>query len=277
MARSVSTGRMLAYWFLFLVFAAGALVYPTLAKGAPTGGSPALHSGQVQASYNILAAAALIPAVMIGLRYNVGTDFNVYDDMFTEIGRRDFDWSIRRIDPAYGALNWVVHSTGAGFWLVNLICGMVFMFGLVRFAKQQPLPWLAITVAVPYLIIVVGMGYSRQAVAIALSMAGLVAVANGSFIRFVLWVLAGALFHRTAVILIPIVALSYSRNRFQAIAVAVAGCVIGYFALGGGDALQPFQSGYQPDLRRRGSSPRDESTAGDNFSRFRATIYQRPD
>ena len=59
---------------------------------------------------------------MIGLRYNVGTDFNVYDDMFTEIGRRDFDWSIRRIDPAYGALNWVVHSTGAGFWLVNLIC-----------------------------------------------------------------------------------------------------------------------------------------------------------
>lgn len=43
----------------------------------------------------------------------------------------------------------------------------------MRFARSQPDPWLAVLVAVPYLVIVVAMGYSRQAVAIGILLAGL--------------------------------------------------------------------------------------------------------
>ncbi len=40
------------------------------------------------------------------------------------------------------------------------------MSGLVQFCRKQPLPWLALAVAAPFIIIVVGMGYTRQSVAL---------------------------------------------------------------------------------------------------------------
>lgn len=235
---------MLPYWFLFLIFAIGAFRYAGTRPLAPEQVVAPPGVRQADSREHMLVAASLIPALMIGLRYDVGTDFGAYADMFDEIGRLGLIGGFRRIDPGYAFVNWLVNTAGIGFWLVNLICGLLFMWGLVRFARQQPQPWLAIAVAVPYLIIVVGMGYSRQAVAIGLSMAGLAALSRGSFARFVLWVLAGAFFHRTAVILIPIVAIAYSRNRLQAVVIGLIGCVIGYAALGGGDAIEHFQRGY---------------------------------
>ena len=41
---------------------------------------------------------------------------------------------------------------------------MLFWF----FVRRQPMPWLGLLVAIPYLVIVVGMGYSRQAIALGL-------------------------------------------------------------------------------------------------------------
>ena len=75
-------------------------------------------------------------------------------------------------------LNWFAGQNELGIWFVNTICGGIFSYGLIAFARSQPRPWLALAVAVPYLIIVVAMGYTRQAAAIGFVMLGLSALAK---------------------------------------------------------------------------------------------------
>jgi hypothetical protein len=191
-----------------------------------------------------LALAALVMIIIIGFRYQVGTDFPNYTNLFRDIARRGLAASLDQTDVAYVTLNWIAAQLGASLWLVNLVCAVLFTWGLIQFAKIQPNPWLAITIAIPYLVIVVAMGYTRQGVAIGLSMAGLAAVSRGSFRKFVAYVFAGALFHKTAFVLIPIVTMAYTRNRLLAVAIGAAGTIASYYLLISGEGFERFQDLY---------------------------------
>ena len=88
-----------------------------------------------------------------------------------------------------------------------------FSVGLVQFCRAQPIPWLALAVAVPYLVIVLGMGYTRQGIALGLAMLGLTSLRKNLTWHFLAWVLLGATFHKTAVLLLPIAALASTKDR----------------------------------------------------------------
>jgi hypothetical protein len=75
------------------------------------------------------------------------------------------------------------------------------------------LPWLALLVAIPYLVVVVAMGYTRQAVAIGFALLALSGLAQNSTLKFALWIGIAALFHKTAVLLIPIAVLATTKSR----------------------------------------------------------------
>jgi hypothetical protein len=240
---------MLPYWILFLAFAAGAL--PTRLAGparlatadaaAVQGGGQAVR----QRTNPLFIAATVFAALLIGFRYEVGGDWDQYLSIYELLSDYDL-WSsliYNGSDPGYSLINWLSASAGFKIWAVNLACGAIFIYGVARFARCQPNPWLAVVVAVPYLIIGVGMGYTRQAVAIGLAMAGLAALFNGSFRKFMMWTVAAALFHRTAVVMIPIVALSFTRNRLQTIAVGAVGSFMGYYFLLR-PALERYSHGY---------------------------------
>ncbi len=136
-------------------------------------------------------------------------------------------------DPGYIFLNWLVARWGFEVWLVNFLCAALFAWGLWAFALAQPRPWLAFVIAVPYLVIVVAMGYTRQGVAIGLAMHGLVALGgkNKSNVRFVLWVILAATFHKSAVLLIPIAALAQDRGRAWTISWVGGAAILAYFTL----------------------------------------------
>ena len=89
------------------------------------------------------------------------------------------------------------------------------MWGTVVFCRDQPNPWLALLAAVPYMLVVVGMGYTRQAVALGFALLGLAALGHGRTRAFVIWIAIGATFHKSAVSLLPIAALAASHNRFM--------------------------------------------------------------
>ena len=116
-------------------------------------------------------------------------------------------------DPGYYLINWVVAQFDGSIAWVNVACAIVLVTGVLSFARSQPLPWLAFFVAVPYLIIVVGMGYTRQSAALGFLLIGLVAIGNGRMKTFVIWVLFAATFHKSAVLLLPIAALASTSNR----------------------------------------------------------------
>jgi hypothetical protein len=134
-----------------------------------------------------------------------------------------FATAIARGDPGYQAVNFAAYHLGGKIWLVDLICGAGLMWGLGRFALTQRNPWLVVLVAVPYLINVVGMGYTRQSVAIGLILAGLAALIRGKgLLTFTFYVLIAGLFHRTAISVLPLVLLVSTRYRvFNIVAVAV--------------------------------------------------------
>ncbi|MBF5052779.1 hypothetical protein ISO4_01381 [Alcanivorax venustensis ISO4] len=106
------------------------------------------------------------------------------------------------------------------------------MAGVVIFSRRQPIPTLALLVAVPYLITVVGMGYTRQAVALGCVLLGLVALSDGGMRRFAIVVLIGAAFHKSAVLMLPIAALASSQKRvWNFFWVGVVSLVGGYLFL----------------------------------------------
>jgi hypothetical protein len=57
------------------------------------------------------------------------------------------------------------------------------------------------------------MGYTRQGVAIGIAMMALVALDKGSVIRFLCWIAVAALFHKSAVILVPLAILANTKRK----------------------------------------------------------------
>jgi hypothetical protein len=179
----------------------------------------------------IWCLTALTFAALIGFRHQVGGDWLSYQLVYLRVAPLGFleALAVGGTDPGYVALNWVAARMGAGVYFVNVACALVVMAGVVAFARRQPLPWLALLVAVPYLIVVVAMGYTRQSVALGFVLLGLVALQDGRARMFVALVIAGALFHKTAVVLLPLAALAGTERRLWT-AVWV-GCVAALMAV----------------------------------------------
>ncbi len=190
---------MWPYWVMLMIPAWGVLTTARLPKS--------------QASVVWFLVGALF-AILMGFRHDVGGDWETYVQHFEWVQTVTFDTSLSdRGDPGYYGLSWLVAQVGGDIHVLNLICAALLSWGTVVFARRQPVPWLAFFAAVPYLLIVVGMGYTRQSAAIGCVMLGLVALGDGKQRKFVLWVLLAATFHKTAVVVLPIAALSATHNR----------------------------------------------------------------
>ncbi|MFT5258930.1 MAG: hypothetical protein ACI9J2_000883 [Saprospiraceae bacterium] len=189
--------------------------------------------GQVRTGYQGLVwmLCMLAFALLIGFRYEIGGDWGNYLRHFDNILYWSFSEVLQRGDPAYYAINWLVANAGWSVVWVNLVCAIFIVIGLNSFCRNQPLPWLALLVAVPYLIIVVSMGYSRQAAALGMVLVGLTALGRNQVIKFVFYIFLGALFHKSAVILLPIAALAATRNRIWTFVWIMVVSIVGAYML----------------------------------------------
>jgi EpsG family len=195
---------MWPYWFLF-----GVPVWLTFARLRP-----ASHVTKTATRWpDWWRVVFVLLVLMIGLRHEVGGDWSNYLPMVKDASSQTLAEATLRSDPAYGLLNWLGARTGLGVYLVNTVCAIIFSWGLVVFCRAQLRPWLALVVAVPYLVIVVAMGYTRQGTAIGLAMLGLIALSERKLLRFVLFVGFAAMFHKTAVILMPLAVLAGTRQK----------------------------------------------------------------
>lgn len=153
----------------------------------------------------LFAVAAVLTALFIGMRYDVGGDWWAYQQIYNTIYFQPFGDALTLSDPGYAALNWLCGQAEIGIWAVNLVCGVLFMAGVGRLASRQPNPWLAVLVALPYLVIVVAMGYTRQAAAIGIISYGVADASERKLMRMIGFVAVAALFHKTAILMLPII------------------------------------------------------------------------
>lgn len=191
---------MLPYWFLFLVPAWFAL----------TRLQPVMNPVRRWSSGWVFIFMLLM--LMIGLRHDVGGDWETYLPKVIDASYQTLTEAIATGDPAYGFLNWLAAKSG-GIYLVNIVSAAIFSWGLVVFCRMQPRPWLALVIAVPYLVTVVAMGYTRQGTAIGFAMLGLVALSNRKILRFVMFIALAAMFHKSAVILMPLAVLAGTKRK----------------------------------------------------------------
>jgi hypothetical protein len=214
---------MIPYWLLFLAPAFLA-VYKIRWAQSPL---------QRQRWSGLWVGMFVLIALMIGMRHQVGGDWANYLGNLENTLNLNLSetFSVSRGDPADGLIKWIASQSGFGIYLVNSVYAMLFSWGLLVFCKMQPRPWLALTVAVPYLIIVVAMGYSRQGVAIGLAMLGLVALENKAVVKFVLWVALAAMFHKSAIILIPLALVAGTRHRVLTLIWVVVAAIVLYVLL----------------------------------------------
>ena len=186
---------------------------------------------------------AAVFCALIGLRYDVGGDWDTYLAILKGVSRLDLGRILALDDPGYRLLEWLSLKMGWGIYGVNLLGAAIFTGGVFRFCGFLPRPWLALVAAVPYLIIVLGMGYTRQGIALGCAMFGLVAFAEGRVLRFVIWIIIGAIFHKTAVLLLPFAALASSQRRVITALWVTAVTVTAYLLLLA-DSVEVLKRGY---------------------------------
>ena len=179
----------------------------------------------------------------IGLRFEVGGDWGNYLPAIERAKWNTLAESLSRSDPAYDFLNWLGANWFGGIYLVNAACAAFFVWGLLAFCKNQPRPWLALLVSVPYLVTVVAMGYTRQGIAIGIAMLALVALQQGSIRKYLLYIAFAALFHKSAVILMPLAILFSTKNRWLVMISVGFISFITYIVLLA-DSVQQLTSGY---------------------------------
>lgn len=191
---------MLIYYFLFLL-PVSALFFPN-------------QSNKAVKNY-FWFVIGLFFILIIGLRFEIGADWFSYM-YYLERAEGVSLWnSYGRVgtDPAYIILNLIGANIIGGIFFVNIVSATIIIFCIIYFARKQPVSLLAFIVSVPYMIIVVSMGYSRQAIALGVELLAIIALLNGNNRKFVFYVLIAALFHKTAIILFPLAALMTNKNK----------------------------------------------------------------
>lgn len=181
---------MLPYWLMFTLWTAGALQIERR------------RVDDVRKLFFVIAT--IVTGLMIGLRFEVGGDWGNYQRIYQNIAFMSLHQAIGSGDIGYTVINWLAAQGTLGIVFVNSVCALLFMGGFARLAWRQPNPALAVLVAVPYLIIVVAMGYTRQAAAIGVIC---LAIADGSerrLLRLTILIVIAALFHKTAILVLPI-------------------------------------------------------------------------
>jgi len=187
---------MLTYWLMYLI---------------PT--SMALFLNRTRQS-NLMPwiIIGLFFILLIGFRYEVGGDWGAYLIHYDYMHGLSLQDALRKGDPGHQFLNWLMYRWDLGVYGTNVIYGTVFMLGLIKFSRQQTYPWLAMVAAVPYLVTVVSMGYSRQSVAIGLFLLAVTYLQKGKFKTYVALIITAALFHKTAILLLPLGIFLYGKG-----------------------------------------------------------------
>lgn len=208
---------MFIYWMLFLV--------PALASM-----SPARLDRRSQMIMLILAG--LVLSVIVGLRDGIGRDWRNYIRVAEAVLYDPFWRSMFQIEPAYGMLAWISDRLGWGNYGANYVCGLILSFGLIAFCRRQPSPWRTLALAMPVLVIGIGMSGIRQATAIGFLMLAMNAFVDGKLRSYILWVLVAVTFHQTSAAFLPLA--WFMRGRVTALPVIVAGGIfvlLGIFVL----------------------------------------------
>lgn len=157
----------------------------------------------------------LIPLTFIMAFRQTGGDYFTYNLMFVNFGYLSLTEWMAVTEPIYGFLNWMSNKLGWGLYGVNAACASLFVYCLYKFALDEPKPILLVSLAIPYLVIVTAIGYTRQGMAVGFFMLGLTFLRRYQPVKYIVCCLLAIGFHSSAVILLPLAYFGISNKGKQ--------------------------------------------------------------
>ena len=147
-------------------------------------------------------ALLLLLTVFVGLRDNVGGDWNSYFYMYYEYKDKVFLDILKdqQDDMAFAFINYLFSNFNFGFFSVNLITSLISFFGLYIFSKNFSDKFLILIIAFPVMIVICFMGFIRQGCALSISLIGIYYLIKDKKANYFFCIFFAFLFHKTAII-----------------------------------------------------------------------------
>ena len=178
------------------------MIYLTLYGGLLLGAALSSRQKQLRHLFFIVFAAAAVcfRSVPIQSRMRLGRIRGSF--------RTDWDWdtseALQQTEPAYWLLLVQIHKAGLDYPYLNLVMAIPFFWGLVALARRQPDPLAFLVLSFPVLIINMPMSAIRQAAAIGFVCLAIIAFQDRKLIRYVTMIVAGSLFHMSAIVFLAL-------------------------------------------------------------------------
>tara|TARA_B100000575_G_scaffold10020_1_gene7384 strand:- start:9453 stop:10523 length:1071 start_codon:yes stop_codon:yes gene_type:complete len=146
----------------------------------------------------------IILSLVIGLRHEVGGDWLNYYlsySKFNELNAGQFIEILSLNEPGFKTLIWVSSKISTIYFMhiANLLSAFIFLFSLFYFINRFPFTSLLFYISIPFLLIIVAMGYTRQSIGLAFFMLGILSLNNNKNFNFVILILIGTLFHKATI------------------------------------------------------------------------------
>ena len=145
--------------------------------------------------------------IFIGFRHEIGGDWDNYIEVYESITLRDVIAQNFKSDFAYNILLFICKNLNLGIYGVNTICGAIVLFSVHLICSLNKNYWICFLILLPYLILVVSTGYTRQSVSIALSIIGIYYLIKDdkyfqNYLYCAFYILLALLFHKSAIIML---------------------------------------------------------------------------
>ena len=158
---------MLPYWLLFILPA-----------------FKALESPKERWNNQTSIAIIFILSLFIGLRHEVGRDWGNYLHYLSFVRGTDLFEGKAGKELLFFMISKLSLFFNFGVYGINFFSAVIFSSGLIYFCRSLTRQWLALTISIPYIVIAVGMGYTRQSISLGILMIGIVFLSKGKKLVF---------------------------------------------------------------------------------------------
>ena len=172
---------------------------------------------RISLSFSIKLIFFCVSIIFVGLRYEVGGDWytyivkledEVFDSLLKTLKYDPTNLARFSVEPGWSLITWISKRLGLGIVGVNFFSSLIFFTSLWVLLNQSRNFWLSVLISIPYLVIIVSMGYIRQSVALGFFMIAISFIIKNDRHKtfyFLFFVILGASFHRSLFIMLPLI------------------------------------------------------------------------
>lgn len=191
-----------------------------------------LEINRISTAKPIFFLMFLFFTIVVGLRDKVGMDWSNYLQIYYSFIDNELNFEQLTSEPSFNLINMVAKSTSLGINFVNFVHALIFIGGVFYFCvKGTSEYFLAVAIATPYLIIVIGMSGIRQAAAIGIFMYAVAIWSETTTLKKVALIFLAATFHTSAILLLVLIVLDRKGNPIKVFLTSALALAIGLYIM----------------------------------------------